>query len=229
MPDVKAGRRMGGVVVLVGAILLAGSISVPWYVDNRSAQGETFIVYAYPGFPSEAGTIQYSCSGLPPDEGCPGASSYSGADLNNTGEVAETVLFLLVGGLALGVVAGVVGVTSGQRLGRAAVAPRLAIASLIFAAAAPVLYALQLPGAFGKDFPRETTAGPWSSFFGSTSAASWGPSLGWYLSIVSLVILLVGAILLLRFRRNPPGPAPVAAVVATEAHDRSAAPSLSTP
>jgi len=94
-----------------------------------------------------------------------------------------------------------------------------------------MLFAGALPGAFSKDLPVPTSvigtySGPWSSFYGSWTPVNgaaawdtWGPLIGWYLSIAAFAVLLVGVILIARSRRElrQPATAPSATAPVTSA------------
>lgn len=226
MSNSKRGRLIAAVIILVGAILLIAGLIMPWYTYKTSSSGLSETINFYPGMPSTNGTIQYQCSGIPT---CPPQTSYSARDLNNTGMVAETGFYLLIVGIILGVIAAILGVASRGNPRRANGAVPLAVVALILALVAPVLFVVALPPAIGKDTPNHPANGPWSSFIGSNSTTefgisvttSWGPAVGWYLAIASFVILLVGVVLLARYRREPPqavtasASAPPAAVTQT--------------
>jgi hypothetical protein len=223
MPKPKVGRLIGAVIILIGAILLIAALLTPWYSFQESYGGASITQNSYPDLPGTNGSIQYSCSGLPsPVLGgsCPSQTSYSTQNLNNTGVVAETGFFLLIVGFILGIIATVFGLMSRGNSRRVTPAIWLAIIALILALITPVLFYATLPGALGKDLGTAArhgaSSGPWSSFFGSASttvapgvsiSTTWGPAIGWYLSFVAFVILLIGLIFLFLYRKEPPQPA----------------------
>jgi len=216
MPHAKFGRLIAAVIVLVGVGLLIAALLTPWYSFEVSLLGQSGTAHYYTGLPTENGTIQYSCSYNPGVRGqCGPQTSYSSAHLNNTGVLAETAFFLLIGGVVLGVIAALLGLTSRRKPKRASPAIAFAVIALILAIAGPVVFASALPNAFSKDdlLGHPAAAGPWSTFSGSNSSSlgnttlTWGPGLGWYLSIGAFVLLLVGGILLLLYRKDPPTPA----------------------
>lgn len=222
----RAGRIVGAIIILVGAVLLIAALFTPWYSIElkQSSPGVSIsgTYHTYPGLPSTNGTVQtsYSCSGLPPGYPCPSGNttSYQGADLNTTGLLAETGFFLLIGGFVLGLLGAIIGFTSGRTSRRAGPALGLAVVAMILAVLAFSLFAVLLPLAIGDDTPDHQGSGPWSSFIGSGNAtyyglpegsANWGPAIGWYLTIGAFVVLLVGVIVLAISRREPPEPTPV--------------------
>jgi len=225
MASNKGRRLVGAIIVLIGAILLIAAVFIPWYTyqaKTTSPLGSgTTTINSYPGLPNQNGTIQCSTSGT---ASCPySQTSYQSAKYTNTGNIAETGFFLLIVGFVLGFIGAILGVASRSNSKRAMPALALGIIALILALVTPVLFMATLPGAQSSDIPsaaRGSSSGPWSSFFGSSSATpftgvtvnfTWGPGIGWYLSFVAFVILLIGVIFLLRYRMDPAEPAPVAA------------------
>jgi len=211
-------RTLGAIIVLVGTVLLVAAIFLPWYSEQVTiGGGPSETQYFYLGTPGTNGTVQYSCSGLAAGESCPSSTSYSSYgqqntyDLNDTGLIAATAFFLLIIGAILGFVAAVLAFGRRQKPGRGGAAWGLAAVALILALIAPLVFAGALPNALSHDLPSSVRqgSGPWSSFYGSNSTTvgtstvseSWGPSVGWYLSIVAFVVLLVGVALV---RRGPP-------------------------
>ncbi len=222
MPNTKVGRLIAAVIILVGAVLLIAAVFMPWYTEQASAtvsgQSITITRNAYVGLPSSNGTLQYTCSGLPSEVSCLSQTSYNSVDSNNTGNIAEAVYFMAIAGFILGLIGGIIGLMSRGNARRATPAFALAIIAMILAIAAVGVFAVALPGAISSDTPGHTGSGPWSSFYGSSNGTSfgipvsgtvtWGPAIGWYLALVGFVAMLVGIILILRYRKGPPAPAP---------------------
>jgi hypothetical protein len=216
MPNAKVGRLIAAVIILVGAVLLIAAVFTPWYAEQFSGSGVTVTQNAYPGLPSSNGTIQYTCSGLPSGVSCLSQTSYNTYTANNTGNIAEAVYFMAIAGFILGFIGAIIGLMSRSNPRRTAPAMALAVVAMILAVAAVGVFAVALPGAIGSDSPNHSGTGPWSSFFGSTNTGrfdiqgtlTWGPGVGWYLAIGAFVLLLVGVILALRFRRDPLPPVP---------------------
>jgi hypothetical protein len=225
MPNVKVGRLIAAVIILVGAVLLIAAVFMPWYAEqasyNVSGQSITVTRNAYLGMPSSNGTLQYACTGLPSGVSCGTQTSYNSADSNNTGNIAEAVYFMGIAGFVLGFIGAILGLMSRGNSRRIIPAVALAIVGMILAIAAVGVFAVALPGAISSDTPGHTGSGPWSSFFGSTNGSTfgipisgsvtWGPAVGWYLAIGAFVLLLIGVVFLLRYRRDPPAPVPAAA------------------
>jgi MFS family permease len=228
----SAQRRTATFIVLIGAIVLLAALLLPWYSFNEAwsggpvgLQGHQDATY-YLALPSVGWAVQYSCGGFA--AGCPSQDSYADAHQNSTGLIAGICFVLVSVGGVLGVLAGILGVVqqgTAQRLRPTLV---LALLATILGFSAGLLFAAALPGAFSSDFPAElrpgTTSGPWSSFYGSGFGSiltvgynlSWGPLIGWYLSVAAAAILLVGVTLLLVHRHDPPEPVPVALPAAQE-------------
>jgi len=238
MADNKNRRAIGAIIVLIGAIVLIAAAFVPWYTQEIKGSVLTYTITinenAFPGLPGSNGTIQYSCSGLPPILSCPTQTSYSTLKLTNTGNIAEAGYFMMIIGFILGLLGAIVGLMSRGKASRSGTAIALSIIAALLAVAAVGFFAALLPGAIGQDTPNHAGTGPWSSFSGSTTANlygitgaswTWGPAVGWYLGIVAFVILLIGAILILVFRKDSlPAPAPAPSATGTAATPPPASP-----
>lgn len=220
MAPPSPGKLLGAAFVLLGGLLLVVSLFSPWYSFD---QGGTFGPSATPvhndtsyylGLSSWNGTVRGSCSA---GVGCPNETSYSAASLNHTGAVAGATLLLVSAGSALGLVAGTLGLVGSRKTGWTSLVLILASAAVVLAILAPELFAAALPGAYSADTPYAGAqspsvqfglGGPWSSFWGSGTGVtpdgvvqhSWGPSLGWFLSIVAFVAFLIGTVVLFLYR-----------------------------
>lgn len=207
MANTRVGRLIAAALILVGAILLIVALLTPWYSLQTSASGASETINFYPGLPGSNGTIQYSCSG---GVHCPSQTSYSNLPANNTGMLAEAGFFILIVGGILGIVAAALGIASAGRPKWGTPVVALAVVALLLAIIAPSLYAAALPSAASKDSPGHSGLGPWSSFMGTNSSTrdgftltmTWGPAIGWYLSFAAFVVLVAGAVLFVRWRRD---------------------------
>ena len=235
MASNKGRRLVASIIVLVGAILLIVALLTPWYMTKVSNAYATETQTFYPGIPTDNGTIQYSCSG---HITCTSQTSYSKLNYNNTGAIAEAGFFMLLLGAVLGIIAVIFGAMSRGNARRVRPAIALAVIALILALAAPSIYAVVLPGAVGKDIPSAarppTSSGPWSAFMGSSSytapiigstSLSWGPTTGWYMAFAAFAVLLIGVILLIAFRKDPPEPFPASVPAPTAAPAQTTPPS----
>ena len=155
---------------------------------------------------------------------CPISTSYSASGFNNVSQVATPTFALATAGAALAAVGGVLGLLFANVPRRRFPELFLTLLAAALAMAATATFAVLLPRAFAEyvppgDWGRQLsgTAGPWSSFLGSvtyrltvyspptgqpTFTASWGPGIGWALSVVAIPILLLGAVMMIRFRRD---------------------------
>jgi len=193
----KGRRLVGAIIVLIGAILLIAAAFMPWYTyqakTTTPAGSGTTTINSYPGLPGQNGTIQCSTSG---SAACPySQTSYNNARENNTGNIAEAGYFMMIVGFILGLLGAIMGVMSRGNPRRAGPAFALGLIAMILALIAPILFMGLLPGALSNDIPsaeRASSNGPWSSFFGSNSTTpfsgvtidfTWGPAIGWYLSL----------------------------------------------
>ena len=170
-----------------------------------------------------------------PPEGLPGycpiSTSYSSAYFNSVGQVAAPTFALAAAGAAVAAAAGVLGLILANAPRRRFPELILALVAAALAIAATTTFTALLPGAFASDIPAGggrgattvvDTTGPWSSFFGSVTyrmiamcpvtgcpsfTASWGPGIGWALSVAAIPLLLLGAVMMIRFRHDAAEPA----------------------
>jgi LPXTG cell wall anchor motif len=224
MSNLRSGRLGPPFLILIGAVLLIVALVTPWYSIAISVHGgdvspNTQDAYFYPGLPSTSGTVREVCSGSQASQ-CSSQTSYEDyGDYPQTGSVAEDVYILLIAGIALAVVAVILGLLAPGNRRRANLALVIALLALVIGAAASGFFAGALPGAIGNDMHYHSGNGPWSTFFGSntsttgnrtniTGTITWGPSTGWFLSIGASVVLLGGLVLLARHRREAVPAAP---------------------
>jgi hypothetical protein len=213
--------------------MLVLCIFLSWYVTSfQTSNGvDTYSANFYPG---QTVTVN-SASG---SSSTTYSTTYQAADLNNTGGLYSLVEILLVVGTLLGVIGGILILVARNKLpSLAAVAVVLVVFAAGMAIVCPLLTLLHQPAALSADTyvagsgsPNST--GPTTSFFGSTSTSggtgSWGPGLGWYLSILMFGLLAVSAGLAESSRGAeqpqpgnqapslPPAPAPAAQAPAPE-------------
>jgi len=185
-------------LLTIAALLLLVAIATPWYVVNSSAGGSQSLAYYLPTSTTAGGTVLVGTA----------QNSYADYHLNNTGDLATAVFYVLLVGLVCAAVGAVFALFTALPSFVRRLSSLLGLIALIAAIAAPLLWFAALPGAIGKDLPSHTGSGPWSSFFGSTTIAgvsqNWAPSFGWYFSLGSFVVLLIGLIWMLR--KRPSGP-----------------------
>jgi len=201
-------RLLGAVFVLVGGLLLAAALFLPWYANNGTFNYGTSEQHLnsmwYLGLPWWNGTVQFSCDYSP----CLTETSY-GSSPNGPGVVAEIALVLVTVSGALAIIAGAFGVNPRRKANQTSFLVTLAIAALSLGIAAPAFYAAAFQLGYG---------GPWGSFWGSSPTPlpttgpaityTWGPAAGWYVSVAAAAALLVGTVILIRSRHDLARPVP---------------------
>jgi|HubBroStandDraft_1064217.scaffolds.fasta_scaffold128916_1 hypothetical protein len=219
----SASRRsiVAGILLISGVALLLLTLFVGWYVISATASdsigGQSFTEVEQEIFhPLDQVTVSLSCDG---SSYCATNSTttgpYSQAGYNTVGTLYTVVSILVIGGVLAGLASA--GLLLAGRPARARLARILAILSILLVLIAPTLLFAAQPAVLNSE---STSSGgsanetggssPRTSFFGSCSAggcgegtsngislnASWGPSTGWYLDLVALVPLLIGAVLM---------------------------------
>lgn len=226
----KRDRTIGSVLVLIGAALLLIALFTTWYDHSESGSfgGVTIKDTSdfYLGNGGSAVQSSSSCSGNASIcqyvTGNTTSMSYTQARLNDTGSLAVAGQGVVIAGFVLGLLSALLGI--GARSNQPWVLPTivLAILALILAIAAPLLMFAAQPAAIDKDVTAQdhgvppTGSGPWSSFAGSNASFSWGPSMGWYISLGASAVILVGGIFWLRARGPPPTAGPDVTSSSTE-------------
>jgi hypothetical protein len=230
----RTGSLLGAFYVLVGAALLGSALFAPWYDyasysdqhwgtpggPHSDAIGPSELYFFLFGLPG-GGSVQTTCPSGNISNFCPTSSSYSGAGLNSTGQVAALTFALATAGFAVAAISGVLGVIWRGKARTVSPEMILAVVAVALAIAATAAFAVLLPGAFAHDLSAPQrgyeSSGPWSSFYGSATfgipmscpalgcsqhTASWGPSVGWSLSVAAIAVLLVGAVMMIRSRHD---------------------------
>ncbi len=194
---------------------------------NSEAVGPSELSFFLFGLPG-SGSVQTTCPSGNVSNFCPTSSSYSHGGLNSTGQVATLILALATAGFAVAAIGGVLGVIWRGKARTMFPELILAVVAVALAIAATAAFAVLLPGAFAHDISASQrgyeTIGPWSSFSGSTTfttipiscpsigcsafTASWGPSIGWCFSVAAIMFLLVGVVMMVRFRHDVAETAP---------------------
>lgn len=188
--------------------------SVPW---NAPVQGTCPLYWPF----TPQGGLPYLC---------PISTSYSSAGFSSVGQVAGPTFALAAAGAAIAAVGGILGLILANAPRRRFPELILALVAVTLAIAATATFAVLLPGAFAHDIPAPQRSfepsGPWSSFYGSATynisiycapsawpftIGSWGPGLGWALSVAATMVLVVGAVMMIRFRDDVAEPVPPAA------------------
>jgi hypothetical protein len=217
--NTKRNRGLGGILVLIGAILMIVAMFTAWYVytesftfDGATEKGTFSFFPTYSASYNGSTQTATSCSG---SSDCPSStttdSSYSAGNLNHTGQIAVTGWYLILGGFITGILGAILALGSRSKQGWVKPALALSVIALLLALVTPVIYLVALPGAVKADTPSMETSnasGPWSSFFGSSSVSgastTWGAGIGWYLAFIAFVLFLIGVILLAKSRAPAP-------------------------
>lgn len=218
----SATRRsiIGGTLLIVGMALLLVSLFVGWYVitasGSGSSDGNSYAV---------GGTATYSPFSYVETLTCSGSSycfsnttstgAWSQGGSGSIGTLYDAVAAFVIGGIILGLAAAGLALAGGGR--RSGLVGVLAVIVILLAVLAPlVLLAAQPTVLNGSSGNQSSGSSPRDSFFGSCSgsgcgqalasgttlSASWGPSLGWYLSLGAVVPLLAGLFLVRGQRRG---------------------------
>ncbi len=193
---------------------------------NSVAVGPSELYFYLFGLPG-SGSVQTTCPSGNISNFCPTSSSYSNAGLNSTGQVAALTFALATAGFAAAAISGVLGVIWRGKARTSFPELTLAVVAIALSIAATAAFAVLRPGAFAYDLSASqrgfAPSGPWSSFSGSTSfntlmpcpfpgcspiATSWGPSVGWSFTVAAIAVVLVGAIMMIRFRHDVADSAP---------------------
>jgi len=220
----RRGRPFGVAVLLVGTVLLVVSLFVGWYVvsetstdtvgTNTFTVNESETLYLF-----NAQTLSFSCQG---SSSCfaSGTTSgtYSQGSLTGAATLYDVVSGLILCAVLLGGIATFMCFRGGRRsLGWAKVLVVVALALVVFS---PTILALGQPSALSSQGTHPGGSSAATSFFGSCSGSecgpsvapgvpisgSWGPSIGWYLSLAAFVPLLVGLFMIPGPRRFASGP-----------------------
>lgn len=235
------------VLALIGAIILLASVAVGWYAWSFSASGSgsgisyssTLTETLYPGdkvvtASSSTCTGSSYCSSISSSQS--NSTTYQKLMLNNTGNLYGAAEGLVIAGGIAGLLGAILLMVSGSKPSFRKIFLALGVIALILAIAAPMALLAAQPGAIHSDATSHggtiSGSGPWSSFFGScsgtacgnntpqNSSATWGPSVGWYLSIVGFVLFLVA--LLMGWRAKPMAAAAAPAMPAPAMPEASA-------
>ena len=192
--------KLGGVLGVIGAILLIVALFTAFYTSSFSYNGTdvslSFFLNNKVGLTMSGGGVSISHS-----------STYADSHLNSTGNLYNIVTYLTYAGIALGLLGAILAF-----MGRSGAGRGLLVIALILALIGPMLlFALQ-PAAIQSDTSGASSSGPSgaNSFFGSCSgngcgnigaaapgnvSQSWGPDVGWYMSIGAFVMFLLGVLL----------------------------------
>lgn len=193
-------NKVSAVLACIAVIVLVISLSMPWWTFNgeNTIDGET-----------EENTNHIFPNLLP-------ESSHYEDNLGNFSSTQNiTTIILTVGTISAAVSVLLLGMTANTgRKNYKKIGAVLIVIGLISAVVAPVFFMVEMPNSYKKDmFERNDRDlpdhdSPAKSFFGSysedDSENSWRGGIGWFLSLISAVILAVALIMLMMSdRKNP--------------------------
>lgn len=188
---------IGGILAVVALVLIVVAMfTMPWYNvhTERTIQDQTMEtdmdyhtdhLEVSSSESDETEEIDYDNESIPDD-----------SEVVNTFETTEMMGFGGIVGALLAMIGAfaVAAAKLNQKIGAV-----LVVIGLVIAMAAPLYLMMQLPGAFDEDEEHSDDKGPHESFFGSKSEEdyeeSWGPTTGWYMALVSGILLIVSLVL----------------------------------
>jgi hypothetical protein len=216
--------------VLVVA-LLVGALVAPWWSETEDWSGQN-LTQSFSPITGVSGTCSVSCSAIlfP----LSGQHSFATIGLNRTGTLYLVAWSLAAAALAfaaLEIVAHLVLRRRGPSPRRDRVRSLLLVVAVAAVAAAAVLPPLLQPTMMAADTEAATTPGgnvwmpspsPETSFWGGCSgsahaglcasgaqSAAWGPSAGWYLLVLAVILLTLLVVVSTRARPLGPVPPPI--------------------
>ncbi len=200
-----------GALLLAGIALLVVSLLVGWYAVSATASSEvsgtSFTVSATETYyPLNQISETVTCQGW---SGCPQIdttswTSYSQGTFDSIGTLYDMVSIFVISAIILGLVAAFLFFTSGRQ--RSGWAEALVVVAVLLAVLAPAVLIAAQPAVLNSQGSSSGGSSPRTSFFGSCSGsgcgtslpytgalnASWGPSVGWYLCLVAIALLIIG-------------------------------------
>ena len=212
LPRTRESNLRGGLLVAGFAILLV-TLFVGWYSISASASdpynGQTVTVNGtVTQFPFNHFSETLSCEG---SNVCFASQTYTGTNSGSLAGLYDLAAGLVIGGMIVGLAG--IGVAFSTLRNRSRLAGSLALLAILLALLAPTVmfatqpYVLNSQGApIGSSGNSTNGPSPRTSFFGSCSgsgcgaaitagetvSASWGPALGWYLSLAAALPLVLG-------------------------------------
>lgn len=176
------------------------SLFLSWYtVSLSSSNGSQSLATNF--YPGQA----FNVSATSGSSTTGSTTTYSEAKLTQTGDIYMVLEIFLVLGSILGVTGASLLLAAGDNSPSVKSSGTALVAfAVLIALVGPMMLLVGQPSALAYDSYKESMGnsqaiGPSSSFFGSNStstySASWGPSIGWYLSIVVFVVLAISVAL----------------------------------
>ena len=217
------------ILIIVSIVLLSISIAIPWYHfdinEKDHINGETY---------TSEGTIEYSIKGPKYEFDYPEVSLLEDEDetydwdetnLDETENVFGVLNGLLITSIIILIIALILNVLSGQGFLSVNFGIIFIVIGLIFVLIIPIYFAIALPVAFkedtdGGEFQSDSVSLKVSGFIGSDSdtfsegdnsmklSVSWYPTVGWFLSLIAMIIQCIVLRSLIAKKRNFPSPIP---------------------
>jgi hypothetical protein len=216
-PFSRGSRQFAGALAIVAVLLLGISLGVSWYQLSTSTSSGS---YSYSGTTTlYLGSQFQQTSSTTTTYGTTGGSAslpYSG-HYNATGSLYGAVQVLVVVAL-LASIGAIVGLILAPRrgIGWDRTALVLIFIAFLIVLLVPIVVAADQPGAFASDVGNRyagASSSPTATFYGScansgcgsggaggNAAISWGPSVGWFISWVAMILLFASLYVLWRGR-----------------------------
>jgi hypothetical protein len=207
-------RKIAGIILVVAVVLLVSSLFVGWWAIQAAIPGQS--EKASFNFPATSGGygVIYSCAGNDSSftATCPSPETYSDEGLNNTGRLYTSVQYVVIAGIAMGILGALLLFAAFRRQSGSKLGTVLIGLAFILAIVAPIALAVAQPGAIQSDnqpsFGGTNGTTPSNSFWGSNNSSdpdfpytvTWGASTGWYLALVAGGFFLVALVILVQAR-----------------------------
>jgi len=189
----KKMAMIGGILAVIALILLVVAMfAMPWYnISGETNDGDQY--------DEDYHLDKVELKG--PDDS--DSTDYDDETVDKDNKIVSafelTEIFGYIG--LVGTILGIIGAfTVGFDILPKKIGALLVIIGLVIAVIAPVYLMISLPGAFDEEggYLVSENKGPSKSFFGSKSTDtmdySWGGAMGWYMSIGSVIALLISVI-----------------------------------
>ena len=178
-------------------MMLIFSVSGPWYstkLDSDVAGAKYTVRTEYRFF--EIKSTNTSGTKVTPSQ-----STYEAAGRSTTGLLLLAVFAMTAVALALGLIAGMLGIKGSFGAGgNAARVSQLALGAAVLGMVMPIVFAIAFPLTIGADSAGCPEMGPCAGLMGSgdkgTAHATWGPTAQYYVTIAAAVMMMIGRRLL---------------------------------
>ncbi len=210
----KSKAVLGGILAVIALVVLVISLfSLPWYNLSSETTGSSYTSYEYQSdqnYYLDHVKIRSTTSGRVDTENINYEDEAVPEDNAVVTTFQNTRLIGIVGIIAnLLAVIGAFAVAAGRLSGK--IGAIFIVIAIIVVIIAPIYLMIQLPTAFRDEYDDNYPTvyeGPHQSFFGSKNENdyrySWGGSSGWFLSVVSAVILVAASVLVSKTSSRSP-------------------------